>query len=587
MSTSLNEITSLSPTELKQALEAGVLQEEIRAIPRWQFLPHLFSVKGQPYSLSDYPAFKPLYATTYTPDFLLMAGRQVGKSSNLSRSEVLDAIQIPNFQILYVAPLREQSQRYSVLYLREAIATCRLAKNLQSKDEYDDVDAGSSLGVTKAVMHQTFLNGSGIQLSYAKTSSDRARGIYADRIDFDEIQDQLTEHIPVISESTTNSPWGVRRFTGTAKTTDNTIEHLWSKSSQGEWAMRCEGCNHWNIPNKDGNVLDMIRAEGTSCAQCGHLLSIRNGEWVHGHPDRLEDFPGYHVPQIIVPAIVYDRNKWAKVIRKVTNLPPSIIYTEVLGISSDIGVRLITQQDIDNLSVLGTHAELRAKINNYAFRVLGIDWGISEVSSFTVACVLGVRHDGQMDVIYGKKYVGQDPEEVIKDLVRLSHMYRADYVAPDFGVGYLNNALLRNSDLQVVQIQYVNSNKFLSYSPLHGHPRWTVDRTTALGVLFWNIRGKRICFPNKEESQVYTMDLLSPYEHISEPESGIARKSFLRDPAKPDDFAHALAFAMMVIFYLTGNPILNILPETATGYEGNEMATMTDAEAVTDMLRNI
>ena len=218
---------------------------------------------------------------------------------------------------------------------------------------------------------------------------------------------------------------------------------------------------------------------------------------------------------------------------------------------------------------------------------MGIDWGIAEISSFTVVTIIGARHSGEVDVLYGKRYVGQDPEEVIGDLVRLANIYRCDYVAPDFGVGFLNNALLRNSDLQVVQIQYVSQNKFLSYKPLHGHPRWTVDRNTALGVMFWNIRGKKVFFPNKEDSEAYTMDLLSPYEHITEPSSGITIKKFLRDPSRPDDFAHALTFAMMVLFHLTGNSVLGIIPETSSEYEGADEIPTMDAESVVELMRNI
>ena len=34
----------------------------------------------------------------------------------------------------------------------------------------------------------------------------------------------------------------------------------------------------------------------------------------------------------------------------------------------------------------------------------------------------------------------------------------------------------------------------------------------------------------------------------------------MRDPAKPDDFAHALAFAMMIIFHLTDHKMLKVTP---------------------------
>jgi hypothetical protein len=459
--------------------------------------------------------------------------------------------------------LQVQAQRYSQLYLKEAISTCTPAVALQN----DDVALSTSSGnapVVRSVGHQSFANGAGIQLTYAKTSPDRARGITADRIDFDEIQDQLINHLPIISESLSNSAWGCRRFTGTAKTTDNIIEYLWQQSCRAEWVMRCD-CGHWNLPTREGGILDMIAATGPVCKSCRKPLNIRRGEWVSEDPDLEDEFFGYHIPQIIVPAIVEDPKRWSQLIQKITKLPPTIIYTEILGISSDEGVRLITQEDIDNVSDLGTHEELLKTTKNYAYITIGVDWGIAEITSFTVAAVVGITHRGGLHVLYAKRYVGMDMEDVIADIVRMSRVYKANYIAPDFGVGFTNNQMLAKRTQRVVQIQYVQQNKFLTFKELHGIPRWTVDRNTALTLLFWNIKQGNIRFANKEESQNYTCDLLSPYEQVIESSSGITKKRFMRDPSRADDFTHAVCFAALVLYRLAGHDALSIVPEEAIG----------------------
>jgi len=501
-------------------------------------------------------------------------------STNLSRSEVYDMVTVPHTQILYVAPLQSQAQRYSQLYLHEAISTCGPATILQAKDEALATSGNFHAPIIRAVGHQTFANGSGIQLTYAKTSADRARGITADRLDFDEIQDQQVDHLAIISESITQSERPQRRFTGTAKTTDNIIEHLWRTSSKGEWAMRC-GCGHWNIPNRDGGILDMITAGGPVCVKCGRGLPIREGSWVHEHPDRCDEFIGHHIPQIIVPAIVNNPNKWALFIDKITKLPPSLIYTELLGISSDEGVRLITQQDIDNASNLGTHAALANQLNKYAYIVIGVDWGIAEITSFTVATAVGITPQGTIEVLYAKRYVGMDMEVVLRDIQAMAVRYKASYIAADFGVGFTNNQLLSHRTGKVVQIQYVRQNKFLSYQELQRVPRWTCDRNTALTLLFWNIKQGNIRFPNKLESENYTADLLSPYEHLIERESGIKRKTFLRDPSRPDDFAHALTFAMLVLYQATNHNALALVPE---GMFDTESTFTPEASPDVDMI---
>ena len=527
----------------------------------------------------------------------LLDGIVSHNSTNLSRSETMDAIQIPNFQQLYVAPLQSQSQRYSTLYLAEAIKSCTPASQLQNEyyAQFLDDSFKGDIGIKRSVMHQTFLNGSSIMMSYAKSDSDRARGITADRIDFDEIQDQLVDNLPIISESLSNSSWGCRRFTGTAKTNDNTIEYLWRKSSQSEWVVRCKGCTHWNIPNVEHDVLKMVGIKGPICAKCGKALDVRHGEFVSAYPDRWDEFQGVRVGQIVVPALTENPVKWANIVRKIANLPEATVLNEIFGISCDFGVRLISQSDLDAVSNLGTHDELYERRYDYVYRVIGVDWGIAEVTSFTVVSVMGVTPQGELHCLYGHRYVGVNVEEIIPDICNLYAKWDAQYCAPDFGVGYLNNTMLANRGLNVVQCQYVTQNKFMSPREQHGITVWTVDRNTALGTVFHNIRNGKLRFANPEDSADYVKDMLSPYEELVEQSSGIVRKKFLRAPDLPDDFCHATTFACMALWYLTGDPMLHTVPEHHAqqdiesqmidgGYDaGDSYDDATDIQALMDI----
>jgi hypothetical protein len=346
--------------DVKQVMKTPDFYSKLKDIDRHLLLPSMFKIRGQPYSIKDYPQFEPLYAKEAPANIVYLCGRQIAKSTNLSRSEVMDMVQIPNFQILYVAPLQAQSNRYSALYLHEAMSTCQTAQLLQSPDP--------ALGegpVIKSVGHKALVNGAGIQLMYAKTSADRARGITCDRIDYDEIQDQLVDVIPVVAESITNSDWQLQRFTGTAKTTDSAAEYYWQMSSQAEWVVRCLGCNYWNMPTKDGDALNMISVDGPVCAKCGKLLDTHCGELVHARPDLKNEWFGVHIPQIVVPAITKSPVKWAKLIQKVSTYPETLIFNEILGISYDAGARLITMEDVKRQCILGTFEELKQRLHEY------------------------------------------------------------------------------------------------------------------------------------------------------------------------------------------------------------------------------
>jgi hypothetical protein len=578
-----HSLESISALAASSGAAAG-----LRDLERWRLLPLLFKIKDKPYSLDGYPQFRELYPNQAPKDILYMCGRQVSKTTNLSRSEVLDCVQLRNFQILYVAPLQSQANRYSSTYLREAIHTCPLAMALQAGGRASEgiKEAVGDGAIIKTVGHQAFANGSAIQMMYAKTSADRARGITADRIDFDEIQDHFLEHIPVISESIANSDWGgFRRFTGTAKTCDNAIEHLWRQSSQAEWVVKCQACNHHNVPDREG-APKMLGKTGPCCGKCGKPVDVRTGELVHAKPDRPALFTGVHVPQIVVPAIACNPAKWGALLDKVSKaISDAFIYTEVFGVSHDMGARLISQEDIDKASCLGTHSDIRAKLPQYLHIVLGVDWGIAEITSFTTTCVTGVTAEGELHVLFGKRYMGMNMEEVIQDVVRTYHSYKCDICTPDFGVGFTNNTLLVNRGLPVAQIQYTRQNQLMKYHEVCGIPRWTVDRNTALTMVFWGIKHGKIKFPDKTESSNYTCDILSPYEHVIEESSGMRTKSFRRDPSKPDDFCHALTFAALGAMKLSGDSMLNLVPESAPfepvnhDFPGNSNIDMAQVQA--------
>ena len=552
------------------------VQQAIRSLDRSELLPFLFKIRGKPFSLANHPQFKPMYASEYVPDTIFMCGRQIGKSLNLSRSEVLDMLTVPQLQLLYVAPLQQQTQRYSTLYLTEAIQSCEAAKQMQTQ-ELEGTMAESK--IVKSVHHQSLATGSGIQLTYAKTSSDRARGIYADRIDFDEIQDQLVDNIPIISESLTASKWGVRRFTGTAKTTDNTIEALWQQSSQCEWAMRCDACTTWNFPTEDGRVLDMIQADGVHCVHCGARLNVRNGEWVPAYQDRMLDFRGYHIPQIVIPAIVEDQNNWYKIIRKILRLPLPLIMQEVLGISYSLGARVITQKDIDRQSILPSIEELQKQLQRYVITVSGVDWGGAEQSSFTVHTIVGVRSDGRIDVLWARRFIGFNPDEMLTEIARAHRFYKCAMMAADYGMGFDKNVMLEQRfGIPIVQVMYVRQNRLLSYSPTLGQHRWTVDKTSALEILFLAIKYGRVFFPPQSEFKIYTDDLLSPYEEVTET-GGLTYRHFLRNPTRPDDFCHSLNYACMLSMRLINSTMVDLIPSSA--FKGGVTSAL--APAVVDI----
>jgi len=135
--------------------------------------------------------------------------------------------------------------------------------------------------------------------------------------------------------------------------------------------------------------------------------------------------------------------------------------------------------------------------------------------------------------------------------------------AADYGMGFDKNVMLTSRfGLPLIQIQLCKQNSLMNYSPALGHPRWMVDKTTALDLMFMAIKYGRIRFPPKDEFEIFTKDLLSPYEEVVD-HGELAHRRFVRDPSRPDDFAMALCFGTMLAMKLQHGDITDMVPPGA------------------------
>jgi hypothetical protein len=116
-------------------------------------------------------------------------------------------------------------------------------------------------------------------------------------------------------------------------------------------------------------------------------------------------------------------------------------------------------------------------------------------------------------------------------------------------------------------MQYTRQLKLFGQNQSRGRTNvvkcWTIDKVMALDTLFIAIKNRRIFFP-KDGFEIYTDDLLSPYEQTTEV-GGITHRLYLRNQAKPDDFCHALCFASMMAMKLMGMAVDDMIPPDAFG----------------------
>ena len=189
-----------------------------------QFASSLLSIKGRPLDFAEYKPFEMIY--NIDPDTLVMkAGRQIGKSVSLAGRTVTKSVLRKYFNSLYVAPFQIQAKRFSSAYLDAFIASPIIKRHFKRRDTVNNV------------FEKGFTTGSTSYLSYAQTEhdADRIRGISADQVTFDEVQDISKDAIAPIIEVMGASKHKLKIFAGTSKSTANTLERLWLTSNQMEF----------------------------------------------------------------------------------------------------------------------------------------------------------------------------------------------------------------------------------------------------------------------------------------------------------------------------------------------------------------
>ena len=279
---------------------------------------------------------------TQSKRVLLKCGRQVEKSTMLGNKCLSYSAIISAFNTLYVSPTNLQTKTFSQDRLREPVETSERLK------------AWTTSKLSDNVFLKKFVNRSQITLRYAYHNADRVRGIPADFILVDEVQDIITDNLPVIEECASHSAYKLFLYSGTPKSLDNPLEKYWTEqSTQNEWVVPCERHGvpgdpstwFWNILGESN-----MGTEGLICSKCGGPIKSMhpNSQWASMNPSVFQKlkqpFEGYRIPQLMVPWL-----DWHELLDKRTKQSQAVFHNEVLGLSYDSGTRPLTRQDvIDN-----------------------------------------------------------------------------------------------------------------------------------------------------------------------------------------------------------------------------------------------
>lgn len=492
----------------------------------------------EPFSFEQRRYLRPVYDSV-SPRILLKCGRQVEKSTYLgNRLLALTCIQ-PNFTALYVSPTNQQTKTFSNDRIKEPLETS------------DRLRAWTTDQLAQNVFQKKFINRSQIVLRYAFLNADRVRGIPADMVCIDEIQDVLTDNIPVIEECVSHSSFKYKLYSGTPKSLDNTLESLWVEdSTQNEWVVPCDACGggdyrHWNILDEAN-----IGPSHLICDNCGAQIYAmhEDSQWASMNPNPRVPHPmdGYRVPQIMVPWC-----EWDDILNKQILYSRAKFHNEVLGLSYDSGTRPLTRDDIqsncvDDITL--NHSSLAKMIDKSRGKAvyLGVDWGTGE-QTYTVVVVC-TYYNNKFTIMFAQRFEGQlaEPSAQLERIDQIIKQWNVQLIGVDYGGGFdRNDAMIRRyGPRKVFKYQYstITRGKIV-WDP--GLSRFLVNRTEVMSDVFNAIRRRNVFgFPRWEDwDKPFAADMLNIFSEYSE-ERRV--NEYRKSKGVTDDTFHAIVVAFLV-----------------------------------------
>lgn len=491
------------------------LQDEFIKIKNSDFVQKIIKLDGDPWRLRNRPYIFPVFDGDYRR-FLLYAARQVEKSTTISGLKIANCCLNNNISSLYVSPTGKQTGVFSRKKIDEAFEVSPFLKKIWYPGHKGF-----------RIEEKRLKNYSTMYFRSAYHDADSIRGITAHRNMIDEIQDILSDVIPVI-ETCSQRVKNPRYYkSGTAKTFDNNIELEWQKTNQCEWHVRCLHCGYYNMLGIE-NVL--VGKPGLWCRKCNGDIHSIYGIWVAGKPEN-DEYLGVRLPYIILPE---DEIDWKELFWKMKNYNTASLMNEVFGVAYDNGQKPLTREQLQKACDPQRHIWRQlppqySSLLTYA----GIDWGGGNTSLSVITIGYYDQTNNKFKEIYKQKFTGElaNPDNMIPEMARLINLFNCHIVGADYGFGFgLNEQLKKCISQEYVYIKFMHGQlkKIIAWND--DSESYITNRTEVMTEYFNRIKDGKHEFFRYEDFEDFGKDYLNIYSEYSE-KTGRLRY----DHTKPDD----------------------------------------------------
>lgn len=457
-------------------------------------------------------------------NLVLRCARQVEKSTLLSNLIVFNAIRIPGIQILYVCPRIDQAEVFSRSRLWPAIMSSPVIRKALIGDK--------KLSPTAADLY--FHNGSELFIRSAFRSADAARGICADMLLLDEYQDLAPGSLPVLMEIMSHSDRKQVVITGTPKHVDNQLETALSRSTNCEWLIACSCGKEVRLDE------EVITPDGYVCQACRKPIDPQQGRWSARNPESNWAH-GFCINQLMVPWIHLE-----DILGKQIDYDPLAFKNECLGLPTVLGDHVLTREQIESCCNQRAMAKSLADVPRDGHRslVAGLDWG-ADGPAATLLTIGYMSQRNKFQVVHYSRFRGsEDPNAVLKDVVKLCREFRVGTVGTDgSGTGVMHNWLLAEElqgQARVLCISYHDSNQTIrQQGPL---TKWGIDRTENLGFMFHWIRKRQIEFRRLQDMRPFIEEFLNVTAEHDDYHHSIR---YSKPESQRDDAVHSTLYALV------------------------------------------
>ncbi len=506
-------------------------------------------LKGRDFRFFRRPYLLQIYDSPH-PNKVMMTGRQVEKTTTAAAMMVDHVSSAPFKRALYVAArpsyVSEFSNTRFTPFILESPSIRHLLKGgFVIKNVEDKFLANMSAAHFRSLFH----------------SPAKARGLPVQMLMIDEMQEMVSDHIPVIEETQSHYPTeAVRFYTGTPLTFGNTLSVKWAESTRNMWGVRCTA-GHWNFLTMEnvgrfGPECAKLLTEGDKQGLCGRDVDTYGGRWIQTAAKRPVDEPydwdGYHINQLMVPWLrtthpVTKRTAWDEILRKLRSYPERQFRNEVLGEAFTIGKSVLSDPDIQACceDYRFTHNRKTMGLSGTPRVFMGLDWGGVGKSRTAVVIIAHTTlgKEAKLRVLDAYLWPGHKPEEEMERVKELCHKWKVGFVAADHGNGHLNNRLLKHALAPIhVWDFHLSGTQVELMKQVRREQRYVLSRTESLAYLFETIRLQQIGFPRWEDMRHFSPDITCMFEEYSDKTRMIR---YEHPPEQQDDFCQALNLAHM------------------------------------------